>query len=420
MQIINILPHLPHESLFSFEHPEEYKARFSDTHYIKVNEKSKWVGFSERDWHHKWGCKILELDTSIQMECWRPYGPSISNVYSKEIGEIWHRVFPSTEKKVRRYGNIERSPLLLEWILQYHEKLKGKVVFHFYGYHTNLSTWLLESLRGKGINIIVQQLGGWFPIFEVNKSPLNILKLWKHRKELRALREVNTYLTCSRTEEEYLKKVAPNLDIKLFFNGCDVDQLKQVGQSFARASLNLPLKAEVVLYVGKFYSTKNVDILIDAYNSLKVERPNLILVLVGGYKTDEFYEKAVASGAKVVLRSDSSINNYFEAADIYVMPIKDPLVKEFGGIGVAPLESLFLGTPVVSENLKHFKGPLSELKYLGEQRPDWTDISKTLTNILDRKMEFKYCRELVLKYYDIQLNSSKIINLYQELLNQDL
>jgi glycosyltransferase involved in cell wall biosynthesis len=58
-------------------------------------------------------------------------------------------------------------------------------------------------------------------------------------------------------------------------------------------------------------------------------------------------------------------------------------VEEFMGPGLAPLESLACGTPVVGTNLRHFLGTEDELKKVGKIPKTRDEVGKCIAEVLE-------------------------------------
>lgn len=414
MKVINILTHPPQEILWKYATPEEYVKRFPLTEYIKIDEFPYWIGFFKLDWHHRWGSYVKKLAPEIEMECWRAYGDKIANVYQKDVDGLKHKVFPSSEIKIKKYGSISRSPLMLKALKK--EINEHKVIIHFYGSHHPLITWLIKKLDVKKTPIILQNLGGWFSWFDWQYKN-NPLKLFPYQDEKRMLKKVSLYLQASKVEEKFLNKNFPNLKSTFFYNGIDFNDYPLIDKSTARQRLGIPADKKIILYVGRYYRTKSVDKIIEAYEKVKQEYTNVELYLVGGYENDEFYNMGKEAGARMILRSDNPINEYYAAVDVYLMPVSDPLIRDFGGFGIAPIEALSQNTFVISPNLKHFPGSSEELKAIGLQVESKSNIYTSILHSLNESENAMKTnkRDIIKNYYDIISNTNKLIKKYVEL-----
>jgi len=412
LKIINILTHTPQEIIWSYASSDEYIKRFPLTEYINIDDYPYWIGFFKLDWHHRWGSYVKKLDPEIELECWRAYGNKITKVYQKDVDGIKHKVFPSSEIKIKKYGSISRSPLMLKALQN--EIDRKKIILHFYGSHNPLITWLINKLDVKKTPIILQNLGGWFSWFDW-KYKSNPIKLIPYFSERRMLNKVSLYLQASKVEEKFLHNNFPELKTTFFYNGIDLNDYPFIDKIIARQRLGITSDKKIILYVGRYYRTKSVDLIIDAYKKIKKEKNNVELYLVGGYKEDEFYTLGKEAGAKMILRSDKSINDYYAAADVYVMPVSDPLVRDFGGFGIAPMESLLYNTSVISDNLIHFE-PENKLTELGSLMSD-DELSQTLLKRIN--VDAFESRSIIEKYLDIKKNTVNLIEMYSKLMEQN-
>jgi len=410
-KIINILTHIPQKEILKYSSADEYVKNFPLTEFVRLDKKPFWVGFFKLDWHHRWGKEVKKLFPDVQIECWRPYGNIIDEIYEKDVEGIKHKVFPSWSINIKKYGSIEHSQMMLEELQK--EINKGQVLIHFYGAHTPFQIWLINKLKPKNTPIVYQHLGWGFGFFEFlyNKNPL---KLLHHLNEIKALKYVDYYLTSSIIEEKYLKKKFLKLNVLLFYNGINFDEFPSITKEEARQKLKIPQDKKVILYVGRYDQTKSVDLLLNSFIRLKRKFDNIELYLVGGYEEDEFFNDAIKTGAKVVLRSDRPIYQYYASADVYVLPVKNKMHQDFGGTGIAPLEALFYNVPVISPSLKHFPCNSQEKQKLGIYEVDMNRLDETIEKVLFSKNNDDR-REIVLKYMDINKNTIKLIKIYNYL-----
>lgn len=418
LKVINILPHLPQDNIHSYKTPEEYIKVFPRTEFIKIPQAPYWIGFFKQDWNHHWGSYIKAVSDNIEMECWRPYGSNIKEVYSLNIEGIAHRVFPSKANRITKIGEFVSSKLMLEALKK--EGESPECIIHFYGAHYSLTNYLLLNLKQIKAKVVIQQLGGWFGYYDMKNAsfflkPIKYI-LWK--RELRSLKYCDLYLTGSKVEMDFIKNNL-SLNCKFFFNGVNFDIYKsKQTKNEARALYKINENDKVILYIGRLYSTKNVNLLIDAFIKLRMTMPHLKLLLVGCYTHDEFYQKAIDAGAVVILRSDSDLDVFFNIADVYVMPTKDSNIRDFGGFGVAPIEALAYGLRVISQNIKHFAGTKEELRIIGSEIKDFNKLDVLLLKeIQSNNQTSNQVRDIAKKYFNIIENSKEIVTIYQNLIN---
>ncbi len=109
-------------------------------------------------------------------------------------------------------------------------------------------------------------------------------------------------------------------------------------------------KSPFLLVVGSAYPHKRLDLLIQAWPTLKVHRPTLRLVFVG--ERDVFMQRLQESAEYHKLKdvsflgraTDAELADLYPRAELLVFPSSDE------GFGLPPLEALSLGCPVVSSD----------------------------------------------------------------------
>ena len=113
-----------------------------------------------------------------------------------------------------------------------------------------------------------------------------------------------------------------------------------------------------LLFCGRIYEAKRLDVLIDAFTILKRREPNIALLIVGdGPERESAEAQARASGVAGMfffgeIVDPEKLSTYFAAADALVIP---------GLVGLAVVQGFAFGLPLVATNCKGH-GP--EFEYL--------------------------------------------------------
>lgn len=123
-----------------------------------------------------------------------------------------------------------------------------------------------------------------------------------------------------------------------------VGDLERVRQKYS-------LPPKFILHVATIEPRKNLSRLLDAFQTLLADWPDLRLVLVGkkGWLYEHFFQHLQASGleSRVIFPgyvADADLPAFYQMAKLFVFP------SLYEGFGLGPLEAMACGTPVVSSN----------------------------------------------------------------------
>ena len=157
---------------------------------------------------------------------------------------------------------------------------------------------------------------------------------------------------------------APPRNVHVIPAGVDLDMFQPVDQDAARAELGIGKDERVILYVGRIEPLKGIDILLRAVPMLEYGQ-NLKVLIVGGKRVGESeggpHSSLLSSHSSELDRLKSlafelgvsdrvtftgsvpqeTLPAYYSAADVFVLP------SHSESFGLAPLEAMACGTPVV-------------------------------------------------------------------------
>ncbi|MGI8502230.1 MAG: glycosyltransferase family 4 protein [Hassallia sp.] len=184
----------------------------------------------------------------------------------------------------------------------------------------------------------------------------------------------------------------PSAKLARIFNPMDVANSHAMDRCEARAALDIPLDAQVVVSHGRIdIHRKGLDILLDAWQQVLCDRPgrDLRLLLVGtGSDADKLRQRLAQMDLPGVMwrdeyvRDRTLIQRYLSAADVYT------LASRHEGFPVAPIEAMSCSLPVVAADAPGVPDILEGGEASGGlvvPRGDATALASALGRILDNE-----------------------------------
>jgi glycosyltransferase involved in cell wall biosynthesis len=161
-------------------------------------------------------------------------------------------------------------------------------------------------------------------------------------------------ITISQSSKNDILKFYPEVEpekIEIIYHGYDeevfYDRRDEVAEEKVKKEFGI--KGDYILYTGGFHPKKNLEVLIESFNTVKKDHPEMKLVLVGekAWMWKDFYKKLEESPYRqdIIFTGRVKFNelgHLYRAAKIYVYP------SLYDGFGITILEGMASGVPVIS------------------------------------------------------------------------
>lgn len=281
------------------------------------------------------------------------------------------------------------------------KNLKAFDVVHIHDARCFQSIVASHYAKKYGFPYVIQPHGSYLGTVSGNKLQWFL----DHAFSRAIIKNSNEVLVLNKTEERYyLRSGIPAKKIEIVENGVDLSRFRQgleIGKF--RKRFGVGTHAHFILYVGRLTETKGLDLLINAFATLKLELQNVKLVLIGA---DYFGYEAVLKnqvsnlGLKDCILftgplDESDTRSAYIDADVFVTP-------SFTGFPLTFLESCACGTPIVTttnaDTLDWIDGKVG---YVTAYKKD--ELAEAILNILcedTTRADFKAnCGKLVEKQF---------------------
>jgi glycogen(starch) synthase len=238
---------------------------------------------------------------------------------------------------------------------------------------------------------------------------------WQRRTYLRGVRAASRFIAVSQTLADQLIKAIPELEPKLVVIPNTVDVA-----AFATAPRVERRPAEL-LYVGYRTPLKAIDVLLDAFREIRAARPDATLRLIGR-SPDEATEagwqrQAAELGiADAVSFEPTALRPEVVAAMSRASLLVHP--SRYETFGIAPVEALAAGLPVVGSDIGSLRELLAGNPDLGALAPvgDAGALARTVLATLDRRASFDpaVLRAAVIDRFGAAAVAGRLADLYAE------
>ena len=177
--------------------------------------------------------------------------------------------------------------------------------------------------------------------------------IWK--ENMKGLKKADIIITISKFSREEIVKYLnyPEDRIEIVYPAVDHAVYYEKRDKSILRKYNIKNTDKIVLYVGSETPRQNVEVLIEAFSTLKNKIPNIKLIKVGESQSYGARRKILTLIRDLDLEDDVIFPGYvpeeelplwYNAADVLVYPC------DYAGFGLPPLEAMACGTPVITSN----------------------------------------------------------------------
>lgn len=319
--------------------------------------------------------KILQV-TNFYKPSWESGGPArVAYEISRNLVERRHEVTVYTTDGFKwRLNVVKNKPVIVDGIKTYYFRnlsgyLASKVLptpyyaaiiakkeiknFDIIHIHENNTLGFIVHHYAKKYKIPYVLQGHGSLLFQMKGKKKLIGKIWNSFFERPTLYDASKVIALTETEAEQIKNIGiPRNKIEVVPNGINLSEYESLPEKGEfRKKYSIRDDEKIILYLGRLHQIKGIDLLVNAFSSIKKESNGVKLVIAG--PDDGFLSSLkkqsddLKLGDKIIFTGPLYDRNKLEAyvdADVYVLPS----VYEIFGITV--LEACACGIPVIVTN----------------------------------------------------------------------
>lgn len=251
------------------------------------------------------------------------------------------------------------------------------------------------------------------------EQPHRNLKIFMHKMTRNKLKKYGTvFAACSKLAAEWMYPNIPEKDIRIIYNGVDLNAFRfnEETRNRIRSQYHINADTTVIGHVGRFSYQKNHEYLLKIFQKFHEDVPDSRLLLLGDGKDMAHIRQMVKDmhleDAVIFTGIQKNASEYYQAMDVFVLP------SRFEGFPIVGVEAQASGLPVLfSDAITKEAGLCSHTVFLPIDEaslPQWIDQIKQNMNY-DPKERYKAADQLKQMKFDISDTEEEFINLYRSI-----
>jgi len=238
------------------------------------------------------------------------------------------------------------------------------------------------------------------------------------------IQDADAIICVGEKERDLLKEKYPIQKVVYIPNGVDIEKFSSGNSAEFRKKHQISKNEKILLCVSGFYSQKNQLLLVDAFEKIKQEIPDIKLVLIGVVYDRQYYEEIQKKISdknledSVILLAniefdDSTLFDAYSACDLFVLPSK------YETFGIVILEAWSAGKPIICAKVGGLASFVEDNEngcFFDDNSAE--DLSVKIMNVIKNKELSKKLSQNAyksVKNFSWQKITKKLIELYEEI-----
>lgn len=182
------------------------------------------------------------------------------------------------------------------------------------------------------------------------------------------------------------RKNKPTVVVK---NGVNTKFFRQLSKAACRKKLNLPAKAQIIVYTGHISKERGADKLIEAFGKIRAQKPEAMLLLSGQVDKDINVNQPGIVYKELPRRKDVVVG--INTADVAVVPQPENETTKYA-FPYKLMEYMVCNVPVVATAVGDVKELLRNYPDSLAEPSNAEDLAYKITAALDNKKKARYGR----------------------------
>lgn len=304
--------------------------------------------------------------------------------------------------------------LPIKMFLNLKKDLNNFDVIHLHDFRSSLSILVHHYAKKYNVPYVLQAHGSVPYLSQKEFFKTFFDRFWGYK----ILNDASKVIALTETEAEQYKNMGVSEDkIEVIPNGINLDEYKNLPERGKfRKKYGVKESETIILYLGRLYESKGIDLLINSFSEISKGLDNVELVLAGPddgalNRLSEMSNK-MGLNDKILftgpLYQEDKLEAYVDA-DVFVTP-------KFSGFPLTFLEACACGTPVVTTTHGDKLSWINNVGFVVDYEVN--HLKEAILNILDNEdMKIKFGnngKNIVIKEFNWTNISKKFENVYKD------
>ena len=233
-----------------------------------------------------------------------------------------------------------------------------------------------------------------------------------------ALKKADKVIAISSYTKKILNEISPNMEVSVIPFGSSISSV--LDSNILLRRFTIKKKNKEILFVGRLVERKGVIYLIRAFRNVleKYKKPVRLIIVGDGPERNKLEQESYILGIEKNVKftgfvSDDILNDYYNSADVFVLPAIIDSRGDTEGLGVVLMEAILRGIPVVASNVGGIVDIVENNKtgILTDEK-DVNQLANAIIELLENKKKAKYLSDKAMECLKIKFSWSSIEKKY--------
>ncbi|MCK4545022.1 glycosyltransferase family 4 protein [candidate division WOR-3 bacterium] len=235
------------------------------------------------------------------------------------------------------------------------------------------------------------------------------------------LKKADKVTVISSYTKKILNEISPDTEVTVIPFGSSISSVLDSNMLSDRFIIKKKIKE--ILFVGRLVERKGVIYLIRAFRNIleRYKKPIRLVIVGDGPERNSLEQESYTLGIEKDVKftgfiSDNILSDYYNSADIFVLPAIIDSHRDTEGLGVVLMEAMLRGIPVVASNVGGIVDIVENNRtgILTDEK-DIVQLTNVIIELLENKKRAKHLSDNAIEYLKIKFSWGSIVQKYLDI-----